>query len=111
MNGLIHNWSQPGTPTIKPGKNLINKEIYKMSKTNSQLGQELGVTSRQISKSRRRGWIWKDGKKKNYTAPPPVSITLEAIPKKTKNMKAVDESSESWQDWSQELDELTNPRL
>jgi len=55
-----------------------------MSKTNSQLGQELGVTSRQISKSRRRGWIWKDGKKKNYTAPPPVSITLEAIPKKTK---------------------------
>ena len=87
MNGLIHNWSQPGTPTIKPGKNLINKEIYKMSKTNSQLGQELGVTSRQISKSRRRGWIWKDGKKKIYTAPPPVSITLEAIPKKTKSMK------------------------
>ena len=82
-----------------------------MSKTNSQLGQELGVTSRQISKSRRRGWIWKDGKKKNYTAPPPVSITLEAIPKKTKSMKAVDESSESWKPSPDELDELTNPRL
>ena len=32
-------------------------------KTNKELGQDLGVTSRQISKSRRRGWIWKNGKK------------------------------------------------
>ena len=43
-------------------------------KTNKELGDELGVTSRQISKSRRRGWMWKDGKKIKYTAPPPVFI-------------------------------------
>jgi hypothetical protein len=39
------------------------------TKTNRQLGKELGVHSRQISKSRRRGWLWKDGKKVKYVTP------------------------------------------
>ena len=37
-------------------------------KTNKQLAREIGTTPRQISKSRKRGWIWKDGKKVNYKA-------------------------------------------
>ena len=40
-------------------------------KTNKELGREMGVTSRQISKSRKRGWIWKDDKQYLYTAPHP----------------------------------------
>ena len=36
------------------------------TKTNKELASELGVTPRQISKSRRRGWIWRDGKKVKY---------------------------------------------
>jgi|TARA_Y100000034_G_C6711839_1_gene314488 hypothetical protein len=43
-------------------------------KTNKELGREIGVTSRQISKSRKRGWIWKDGVITNYTAPPPIFL-------------------------------------
>jgi hypothetical protein len=38
-------------------------------KTNSELAREMGVTSRQISKSRRRGWLWKNGVVVKYTAP------------------------------------------
>ena len=53
------------------------------TKTNKELGDEQGVTSRQISKSRRRGWIWKDGKRVKYTAPNPVFITGKK-PKKEK---------------------------
>ena len=53
-------------------------------KTNKELGDELGVTGRQISKSRRRGWIWKDGKKVKYKAPEPVYITLKTPPRKSK---------------------------
>ena len=53
-------------------------------KTNKELGQDLGVTSRQISKSRRRGWIWKDGKKVKYTAPEPVYLILKALPRRSK---------------------------
>ena len=41
-------------------------------KTNKEIGKEIGVSSRQISKSRRRGWIWRNGKKEKYTAPPAV---------------------------------------
>ena len=47
-------------------------------KTNKELAKELStgmyndVTPRQVSKSRRRGWIWKNGKKVKYTAPQPV---------------------------------------
>lgn len=41
--------------------------------TNHQLAQELNTTARQISKSRKRGWITtKDGDRVNYTAPVPV---------------------------------------
>lgn len=49
----------------------INKESKHMAgrKTNKELGKELDVHPRQISKSRKRGWIWKDGKKVKYTAP------------------------------------------
>ena len=43
-------------------------------KTNKELGMEMGVTSRQISKSRKRGWIWRDGAMVKYTAPPPVFL-------------------------------------
>ena len=64
-----------------------------MNKTNKELGREIGVTSRQISKSRKRGWIWQDGKKKKYTAPEPVFVTLKSVPKRTKSLKAVDERS------------------
>ena len=59
------------------------------TKTNKQLAKELNkrmfddVTPRQISKSRRRGWIWKNGKRVKYTAPNPVFITGKK-PKKEK---------------------------
>ena len=53
-------------------------------KTNKELGQDLGVTSRQISKSRRRGWLWKNGKKVKYTAPEPVYIIPKALPRRSK---------------------------
>ena len=53
-------------------------------KTNKELGQDLGVTSRQISKSRRRGWVWKNGKKVKYTAPEPVYIILKTLPRRSK---------------------------
>jgi len=39
------------------------------NKTNKELAKEMGCTSRQISKSRKRGWIWVDGKRVNYKAP------------------------------------------
>ena len=40
--------------------------------TNEQLGKQMICTSRQISKSRRRGWITtKDGVRKQYKAPKP----------------------------------------
>tara|TARA_R100000458_G_C8178743_1_gene176550 strand:- start:518 stop:688 length:171 start_codon:yes stop_codon:yes gene_type:complete len=48
--------------------------------TNKKLAQDKGCTSRQISKSRKRGWIWAEDigkgmdavKKVNYTAPTAV---------------------------------------
>ena len=41
-------------------------------KTNKELAKVMNCTSRQISKSRRRGWITtEDGVRKNYTAPKP----------------------------------------
>ena len=40
-------------------------------KTNKELAREQGTTSRQISKSRKRGYITKeDGTKVRFTAPP-----------------------------------------
>ena len=56
-------------------------------KTNKELAADLNtrmiddVTPRQISKSRRRGWIWKNGKKVKYTAPEPVHIILKTPPR------------------------------
>jgi len=41
--------------------------------TNKELARKLNTTSRQVSKSRKRGWITTDdGIKKNYTAPSPI---------------------------------------
>ena len=40
-------------------------------KTNKELGRDKGVHPRQISKSRKRGWIWVNDKKVKYTAPTP----------------------------------------
>ena len=47
-----------------------------MQKTNSELATEQKTTSRQISKSRKRGYILRnDGVKVRYTAPTPAFIT------------------------------------
>lgn len=59
-------------------------------KTNKELAADLNtrmiddITPRQISKSRRRGWIWKNGKKVKYTAPEPVYIIPKALPRRSK---------------------------
>lgn len=61
--------------------------------TNKQLADKLNkkmfddVTPRQISKSRRRGWIWKNGKKIKYKAPEPVYLISKGLPKRSKNAK------------------------
>ena len=80
-----HDILDPQFNHIVPPKHLIiKKKAHTMNtKTNKELGDEQGVTSRQISKSRRRGWIWKDGKRVKYTAPNPVFITSKK-PKKEK---------------------------
>ena len=48
-----------------------------MQQTNSELATEQKTTSRQISKSRKRGYITTsdDGVKVRYTAPAPAFIT------------------------------------
>ena len=47
-----------------------------MQKTNSELAKEHNTTSRQISKSRKRGYILtSDGKRVKFTAPVPAFIT------------------------------------
>ena len=47
-----------------------------MQKTNSELAKELNTTSRQVSKSRKRGYITlNDGTRKQFTAPKPAFIT------------------------------------
>ena len=58
-------------------------------KTNKHLANEIGCTSRQISKSRKRGWIWKDGKKIKYKAPLPVFLPgmSKYVKKKKKDEK------------------------
>ena len=57
-------------------------------KTNKELAREQGTTSRQISKSRKRGYITlNDGTKRKYTAPgakiTPINYSL--YPKKKGN--------------------------
>ena len=45
-------------------------------KTNSELAKDLNTTSRQVSKSRKRGYITlNDGTRKQFTAPVPAFIT------------------------------------
>ena len=46
----------------------------KNKNTNKKLALAMKTTSRQISKSRKRGWIWVNDKKVKYTAP--VAIHL-----------------------------------
>jgi len=47
-----------------------------MQQTNSELAKELNTTSRQVSKSRKRGYITlNDGTRKQFTAPKPAFIT------------------------------------
>ena len=42
--------------------------------TNEKLAQDKGCTSRQISKSRKRGWIWVNDNKVKFTAPLAVHL-------------------------------------
>ena len=45
-------------------------------KTNSEHAKDLNTTSRQVSKSRKRGYITlNDGTRKQFTAPAPAFIT------------------------------------
>ena len=54
-----------------------------MQKTNSELSKEQNTTSRQISKSRKRGYILtSDGRRVQYTAPKPAFITTRPTGKR-----------------------------
>ena len=54
-----------------------------MQKTNSELAKEQKTTSRQISKSRKRGYILTDdGKRVQYKAPHPAFITARPTGKR-----------------------------
>ena len=45
------------------------------TKTNSELASDINTTSRQVSKSRKRGWITtNDGVRKAYKAPAPKFV-------------------------------------
>ena len=50
------------------------KQTKRLNKTNKELSKDMGCTPRQISKSRKRGWIWRDDKKIKYKAPLPVQL-------------------------------------
>ena len=59
-----------------------------MQKTNSELSKEQNTTARQISKSRKRGYILtSDGKRVKYTAPKPAFITTNSTGHKSKGGK------------------------
>ena len=59
-----------------------------MQKTNSELAKEQNTTSRQISKSRKRGYILRnDGVKVRFTAPAPAFITTNPTGHHTKGRK------------------------
>ena len=59
-----------------------------MQKTNSELAKEQNTTARQISKSRKRGYILRnDGVKVRYTAPTPAFITTNPTGHNTKGRK------------------------
>jgi len=46
----------------------------KNKSTNRELASVMKTTSRQISKSRKRGWIWVNDNKVKYTAPVAVHL-------------------------------------
>jgi len=56
---------------FKKKENIVKKRV---DKTNRELAKDMGCTPRQISKSRKRGWIWRDDKKVKYKAPLPVQL-------------------------------------
>ena len=59
-----------------------------MQKTNSELAKEQNTTSRQISKSRKRGYIiTNDGIKEQFTASAPVFITTNPTSHNSKGNK------------------------
>ena len=54
-----------------------------MQRTNSELATELNTTSRQVSKSRKRGYITlNDGIRKQFTVSAPAFITTNPTGKK-----------------------------
>ena len=56
-----------------------------MQQTNSELAKELNTTSRQVSKSRKRGYIkLNDGVRKQFTAPAPAFVTTNPTGHHTK---------------------------
>ena len=56
-----------------------------MQQTNSKLATEHNTTSRQVSKSRKRGYITtNDGVKVRYTAPAPAFVTTNPTGHNTK---------------------------
>jgi len=59
-----------------------------MQKTNSELATEQKTTSRQISKSRKRGYILRnDGVKVRFTAPKPAFVTTNPTGHKSRGGK------------------------
>ena len=46
----------------------------RINKTNKELSKDMGCTPRQISKSRKRGWRWRDEQKIKYRATLPVQL-------------------------------------
>ena len=64
----------------------------KFAYTNKALSKDMNCTPRQISKSRKRGYITNNnGERIKYKAPEPVSITLKATPKLSKYDKEIRE--------------------
>ena len=55
-----------------------------MNKTNKELAKQLGTTSRQISKSRKRGWLWFEGLKFKYKATEPARFYINSKGKRIK---------------------------
>ena len=72
LTRLAHNQETAGSNPVSATIFKIKGGIMSEQLTNKKLAQDKSCTSRQISKSRKRGWIWVEGKKVNYTAPTAV---------------------------------------
>jgi len=59
--------------------------------SNKELAEQKNTTPRQISKSRKRGYILVDGKQVKYKAPIPLHLVLKAIPKKKKKSRKAED--------------------